>query len=71
MFLLVLPHPGCPGQNPESRKTVVCVCVCVCAHAMDKSDEGSNLIVYLSLLSFFRWYISARHHKICTLVSQS
>jgi len=19
-------HPGCPGQNPESRKTVVCVC---------------------------------------------
>ena len=21
--------PGCPGQNPESRKTVVCVCMCV------------------------------------------
>jgi len=30
MFLLVPAHPGCPGQNPESRKTVVCVCVCVC-----------------------------------------
>ena len=29
MFLLVQAHPGCPGQNPESRKTVVCVCVCV------------------------------------------
>jgi len=30
MLLLVPAHPGCPGQNPESRKTVVCVCVCVC-----------------------------------------
>ena len=30
MFLLVPAHPGCPGQNPESRKTVVCVCACVC-----------------------------------------
>jgi len=28
MFLLVLAHPGCPRQNPKSRKTVVCVCVC-------------------------------------------
>jgi len=25
MFLLVLANPGCPGQNPESRKMVVCV----------------------------------------------
>jgi len=25
MFLLVLAHLGCPGQNPDSRKTVVCV----------------------------------------------
>jgi len=30
MFLPVPAHPGCPGQNPESRKTVVCVCVCLC-----------------------------------------
>ena len=30
MFLLVLTHLGCPGQNPESRKMFVCVCVCVC-----------------------------------------
>jgi len=22
----ILAHPGCPGQSPESRKTVVCVC---------------------------------------------
>jgi len=27
MFFLVPAHPGCPGQNPQSRKTVVCVCV--------------------------------------------
>jgi len=26
MFLLVLAHPGCPGQIPQSRKTVVCMC---------------------------------------------
>jgi len=26
MFLLVPAHPGCPGQNAESRKMVVCVC---------------------------------------------
>ena len=27
MFLLVPAHPGCPGQFPQSRKTVMCVCV--------------------------------------------
>jgi len=27
MLLLVPAHPGCPGQNPQSHKTV-CVCVC-------------------------------------------
>jgi len=32
MFLLVPAHPGCPGQIPQSHKTVVCVCVCVCVH---------------------------------------
>ena len=26
MFLLVPDHLGCPGQNPESHKMVVCVC---------------------------------------------
>jgi len=25
MFVLVPAHPGCPGQNPESHKTVECV----------------------------------------------
>ena len=28
-FFLVPAHLGCPGQNPESHKMVVCVCVCV------------------------------------------
>ena len=34
MFLLVPAHPGCPGQIPQSRKTLVCVlCVsCVRIH---------------------------------------
>jgi len=27
MFLLVPAQPGCPGQNPESCKMVVCVCM--------------------------------------------
>jgi len=27
MFFLVPAHPGCPGQNTDSHKTVVCVCV--------------------------------------------
>ena len=27
MFLLVPAYPGCPGQIPQSHKTVVCVCV--------------------------------------------
>jgi len=30
MFLLVPAQPGCPRQNPQSCKMVVCVCVCVC-----------------------------------------
>ena len=34
-IFLVPAHAGCLGQNPESRKNVVCVCrcvrVCVCA----------------------------------------
>jgi len=30
LFILnVQAHPGCPGEFPQSRKTVVCVCVCV------------------------------------------
>jgi len=32
MFLLVLAHPGCPAQNPKSRKMVVCVCAILVSH---------------------------------------
>jgi len=35
MFLLVPAHPGCPGQNPKSRKMVVCVCVCSMLHGSE------------------------------------
>jgi len=32
MFLLVLAHPGSPGQRAVKR-LCVCVCVCVCVRA--------------------------------------
>jgi len=38
MFLLVPAHPGCPRQNPENRKTVVCVggvCSNKCLQCLD------------------------------------
>jgi len=38
MFLLVPAHPGCPGQIPQSRKTVVC-CVCVCVIVLVFSSQ--------------------------------
>ena len=34
--LLVLAHPGFPGQIPQSRKTVV-LCVCVLFHIISAS----------------------------------
>jgi len=30
---VMIAHPDCPGQYPESRKWFVCVCVCVCVCA--------------------------------------
>jgi len=49
MFLLVPAHPGCPGQIPQSRKTVVCVCVC----------RILNLTLLYAPLSMFRWQMYA------------
>jgi len=47
MYLLVPAHPGCPGQSPESCKTVVCVCVFV--HSLP--DWNSKQIrTYIKLL---------------------
>jgi len=47
VFLLVPAHLGCPGQNPESRKMVVCVCACVhgCVHACMRACS-SILIIF-------------------------
>jgi len=44
MFLLVPAHPGCPGQIPQSHKTVVCVCVCtqVTRYQRGKNQEGKT-----------------------------
>jgi len=43
MYLLVPPHPVCPGQSSESCKMVVCVCLCnvidlLTIHCMDSAD---------------------------------
>jgi len=43
-YLLVPTHPGCPGQNPQSRKMVVCACKCMHAHFV-------YLLIVLSLLN--------------------
>jgi len=51
MFLLVPAHPCCPGQIPQSRKTVV-VCVCVC-NAL--SAPPLNKFVGCSLDSFIAY----------------
>jgi len=36
MFLLVPAHPVCPGQNPESCKTVVFVCVVLMVKLLER-----------------------------------
>jgi len=41
MFLLVPAHPGCPGQFPQSRKTVVCV---VCVYLGELAQERWNIL---------------------------
>ena len=47
MFLLVPAHPGCPGQNPKSRKTVVCVCVCLYAIASKRIEYPIILDIFI------------------------
>jgi len=41
MFLLVPAHPCCPGQIPQSRKTVVCVFLKQ-INANDDNDNGND-----------------------------
>jgi len=58
MFLLVPAHPGCPGQFPQSHKTVVCVCVflvllfwCRLTQVVpDKIQDGHITVVCLCVL---------------------
>jgi len=55
MFLLVPAHPGCPRQNPESRKMVVCVCMCVC--------DVIRLAARINLIIVCLMAMSVRGHK--------
>ena len=45
MYLLVLAHPGCPGQSLESHKMVVVVVVVVVS-VMRQTDVTYNCAVY-------------------------
>jgi len=54
MFLLVPAHPGCPGQFPQSRKTVVCVCVCVSSCNVDLLNTNT-CIPHLCSSTHWAW----------------
>jgi len=54
MFLLVPAHLGCPGQIPQSRKTVVCVCVCV-----------SDWLILLLLIFSWQWMAFYANGLVC------
>jgi len=41
MFLLVLAHPGCPRQIPQSRKNG---CVCVCQYYSKTGCDGMGSV---------------------------
>ena len=53
MLLLVPAHLGCPGQIPQSHKTVVCVCVCASATA-GVGRPNSSLISCLYQMMLLR-----------------
>jgi len=80
IFIPCPAHPGCPGQNPESRKTVVCACACEYFLQFKKKYTNSNetlnftftrqaVIVYFDaerwvLMCTGRWW--PWHHR-CTV----
>jgi len=63
MFLLVPAHPGCPGQNPKSHKTVVCVCVCMhvgpryLARCVNIKTINGNVLDWVKKLRYFGVYL--------------
>ena len=60
MYLLVLAHPGWPGQSPESHKMVVCVCVFVSLLSLEAVDVRTKLCLCLySLDSFMHQKLSS------------
>jgi len=63
MFLLILAHPGCPGQNQESHKMVVFVCVraCVCVCALPINSITS---VYVNGCIYFLMAINVQSEII-------
>jgi len=48
MFLLVPAQPGCPRQNPKSRKMVMCVCVAQHKLLAHRSIEWSTYEIEVS-----------------------
>jgi len=76
MFLLVPAHPGCPGQIPQSRKTVVCVCVTVLLLSftdsffnLSKYNFGCNVYILLYAFSALTLLVGRQEgHPVVTVV---
>jgi len=48
-------HPGCPGQIPQSRKTVVCVCVL---------SAGVSLILEHGVVARVQWRVAVELRSV-------
>jgi len=57
MYLLVPPHPGCPGQSPESRKMVVCVCVLLLANVRTATSMRNGCYIFCIFLANNNFYL--------------
>ena len=65
MFLLVPTHPGCPGQNPKSRKTVVCV-ICNVSFAIGKLHQASGNVSIDAIFWIFWCKMKITHSQADT-----
>jgi len=50
IYLLVLAHPGCPGQSPESHKMVVLVVVFTHTDEHDDEDELNMMMMMMMMI---------------------